>query len=270
LFVPGRLDLGWRRGRAAGCQRAFATYVNDQRDRGSLPPSASRWDKTAAERAAGLCAGESNSTAALRTRCRASHPRPSFKQSVLIHYVWGGEETYGVATQLTARLSDLPAPALLHFEEYLSGGFDKEYPDHLPRTHPSFGTVAQFTNFLAQARARNQLTMPYTNPTFWGVDPKGPTFLATNDAPLLVNLDGSYNYEEYFGEGGMTVTPWHPAVQAANRNTRNQFLTNYPVDVLFQDQVGARTWQYDINPAAPTPYAYIGGVAAIAAGKTAS
>ena len=112
------------------------------------------------------------------------------------------------------------------------------------------------------------LTMPYTNPTFWGVDPKGPTFLATNDAPLLLNLDGSINLEVYFGESGLTVTPWHPAVQAANRNTRDQFLTNYPIDVLFHDQIGARTWQYDINPASPTPYAYIAGIAAIAAGDS--
>jgi hypothetical protein len=253
VFVPGRLIWG---GYAQGgwLQRSFATYVNTNAIWTS-PAVRLSFGKTAAEALQDY--GQANHFHRSLTNKMSGSLLTKFQQSVMIHYKGG-------ATQLTARLSDLPAPALLHFEEYLSGGFDKEYPDHLP-PHPSFGTVAQFTNFLAQARARNQLTMPYTNPTFWGVDPKGPTFLATNDAPLLVNLDGSYNYEEYFGEGGMTVTPWHPAVQAANRNTRNQFLTNYPVDVLFQDQVGARTWQYDINPAAPTPYAYIGGVAAIAA-----
>ncbi len=181
----------------------------------------------------------------------------TFKQSVLIHL-------RGSAASITGRLPLIPAPALIHFEEYLKGGFDKEYPDHLP-PNPEFGTVAAFTNFIEQARQAGHLTMPYTNPTFWGVDPKGPTFLATNDAPLLVNLDGSLNYEEYFGHGGMTVTPWHPAVQAANRHTRNQFTTNYPVDMLFHDQLGARTWQYDLNPVSPTPYAYLDGLIQIAA-----
>ena len=252
LFVPGRLIWG---GDATGgwLQRSFGTFV----------PVGQVWTSPAVRIALGRSAVDAlrdYATANAYARDLDNKIAPSiidnFKQSVMIHFKGG-------ATQMTARLDDLPAPALLHFEEYLYGGFDKQYPDHLP-PNTNFGTIAEFTNFLGQARARGMLTMPYTNPTFWGVDPKGPTFLATNDAPLLLNLDGSINLEVYFGESGLTVTPWHPAVQAANRNTRAQFLTNYPIDVLFHDQIGARTWQYDINPASPTPYAYIAGIAAIA------
>lgn len=253
LFVPGRLV--WGADTAGGwLQRAFGTFVTP----------ATTWTSPSVR----IAIGHSPETALadyrtanqLNRNLEAKMDAPTldaFRQGIMIHLKGG-------ATQMTARLDDLPAPALLHFEEYLFGGFDKQYPDHLP-PNPSFGTVAEFTNFLAQARARNQLTMPYTNPTFWGVDPKGPTFLATNDAPLLLNLDGSINLEEYFGEAGFTVTPWHPAVQAANRHTRNEFLTNYPVDVIFHDQIGARTWQYDLNPESPTPFAYMAGIAAIAA-----
>jgi hypothetical protein len=49
-------------------------------------------------------------------------------------------------------------------------------------------------------------------------------------------------------------------VKAANRLTRRQFTDEYPVDILLQDQCGARTWKYDLNPASPTPYAYTEGM----------
>lgn len=266
IFVPGRLiwgadtNGGW-------LQRSFATYVETNQT----------WTSPAVRMSFGLTAEEAlddYGAANAFTRDLDGKMTPDilsrFRQSVMIHFK-------GDATQMTARLDDLPAPALLHFEEYLQGGFDKEYPDHLnpaddpPSPNPVFGTPAEFTNFLGEARARGHLTMPYTNPTFWGVDPKGPTWDALgNDDPLLRNLDGSINFEAYFGEGGFTVTPWHPEVQAANRNTRGQFITNYPVDLLFQDQLGARTWQYDINPESPTPYAYLDGLLNIAREDSAS
>ena len=54
-------------------------------------------------------------------------------------------------------------------------------------------------------------------------------------------------------------------MQAANRKTVRQFTDEYPVDVLFQDQCGARGWQYDTNPASPTPYAYTDGLVSMVA-----
>ncbi|MCX6935954.1 MAG: leucine-rich repeat protein, partial [Verrucomicrobia bacterium] len=191
------------------------------------------------------------------TNKMSAAPLAKFKQSVLIRHL-------GNCTQLTAALSKLPSPAVLHFTQYLHGGFDKEYPDHLPPS-ADFGTESEFKAFLTQTRERGLLTMPYVNPTFWGDNPRGPTFQTNGTAPLLLNLDASFSYEDYFGNGGYTVTPWHPAVQAANRSTVSQFVTNYPVDMLFEDQIGARTWQYDMNTASPTPYAYASGIAAIAA-----
>ena len=140
------------------------------------------------------------------------------------------------------------------------GGFDHEYPDDLP-PNAAFGTPAQFTNFLAQAHQLGLLTMPYTNPTWWPNDPPGPTFVADGDAPLLRNLDGTLSYEVYGANYGYTVCHWHPDVEAANQKTVGQFTTNYPVDFLFEDQCGARTWQYDLNPASPSAYAYADGIA---------
>ena len=251
LFIPGHLVWG---GDTTGgwLQRAFGTYVATNQI----------WQSPVVRLSLGQTAAgalhayaQANDFSRSLTNKMAPTLLDQFKQSVMIRYG-------GVCTQLTAYLPQLPTPAVLHFEQYLYAGFDKQYPDHLPPS-TNFGTPSEFTNFLAQARQSNRLTMPYTNPTFWGDDPRSPVF--TNDDPLQRNLDGSVSFEEYFGNGGFNITPWHPTVQAANRNTRGQFITNYPVDILFQDQVGARTWQYDLSTSSPSPYAYASGLAAIAA-----
>ena len=175
-----------------------------------------------------------------------------FKQSVLVYYA-------GNAREKTDNLGRLPVPTLIHFADYLHGGFDKQYPDHLP-PNPNFGTPEEFHAFLDRAHQMGHLVMPYTNPTWWCDHPKGPTFEAAGDAPLLKGLDGKPAYERYAQNDGWTITFWHPAVQAANRKTVRQFTDEYPVDMLFQDQNGARSWSWDSNPASPTPYAYSEGL----------
>ena len=41
--------------------------------------------------------------------------------------------------------------------------------------------------------------MPYTNPTWWCVNPKGPTFEKQGDAPLSRDFEGNV-YPESYGE----------------------------------------------------------------------
>jgi hypothetical protein len=249
IFVPGRLAWG---GDVLGgyCERAFGTYV----------APGQTWQSPVARLVVGYTAPD-----ALSAYCQANgyyrgltnKMSPAvlnqFENSVLVYYS-------GTCADKTTHMTQLPTPALVHFADYLMGGFDHEYPDHLP-PNPAFGTPAEFTNFLAQARRLGLLIMPYTNPTWWPDDPPGPTFLSDGTAPLLVNLDGTLSYEVYGSNYGYTVCPWHPDVEAANRLTVGEFTTNYPVDFLFEDQCGARTWQYDLNAASPTPYAYADGIA---------
>ncbi len=175
-----------------------------------------------------------------------------FKQSVLVYYS-------GTCAEKTAHLDQLPVSTLVHFADYLKGGFDKEYPDHLP-PRAGNGSPQEFRQFIDACHARGLLVMPYTNPTWWCDHPRGPTFLREGEAPLLRNLDGSLRYERYHINDGYTVCHWHPAVQQANREVVRQFSEDYPVDVLFQDQNGARGWRYDLNPASPTPAAYTEGL----------
>lgn len=253
IFVPGR--LAWGADSQGGyCERAFGTYVTPGQT----------WQAPVVRLVLGYAA-----PAALATYSEANQfsrrlddkMSPAlldrFKKSVLVYYS-------GSAAEKLAYLDQLPTPALVHFADYLMGGFDKQYPDHLP-PNGSFGTPAEFATFLQRCAALGLLTMPYSNPTWWCDHPRGPTFLANGEAPLLKKSDGSLSYELYGVNDGYTVCHWHPAVQAANRFTRQQFTTNYPVDVLFQDQCGARTWQYDFNTASPTPYAYADGLISMVA-----
>ena len=260
LFVPGQ--VAWGADTNGGYfERGFNTYVAANQTWQS-PVIRLALGHAVADSVQAYC--QANQFNRGLTNKMSSTTLAKFKQSVLINYLVDGAVPVGVCTQLTAHLSQLPTPALVHFAQYLYGGFDKQYPDHLP-PNASFGTTAEFTNFLGQAKSLGLLTMPYSNPTFWGIDPAGPTFLAAGAAALVTNLDGTLSLENYFGNSGYTACPWSPFVKTANLNTLGQFMTNYPVDVLFEDQVGARTWQYDLNAASPTPYAYMAGNAARAA-----
>ena len=253
IFVPGR--LAWGADEKGGyCERAFETYV----------AKGTQWQSPTVRLTLGHAVTDDLNAycqANQITRSLESKMSPAtlaaFKQSVLVFYD-------GSANSMLAHLDQLPAPSLIHFTRYLQGGFDKQYPDHLP-PNPNWGTPAEFTALLAGCRERGHLVMPYTNPTWWCDHPRGPTFLREGEAPLLRGLDGTLSYETYGSNDGYTVCHWHPAVQAANRLTVRQFTEGYPIDVLLQDQCGARGWQYDTNPASPTPYAYSEGMVSMVA-----
>ncbi|MGN0852031.1 MAG: hypothetical protein ACI4Q3_01495 [Kiritimatiellia bacterium] len=168
----------------------------------------------------------------------------------------------GSAAEAKKALANIPAPALYHPSCYLKGGFDKEYPDHLP-PNGNFGTMAELVDLFRDARARGHLVSPYTNPTWWCDHPRGPSFLAAGEAPLAIGLAGGTLRERYAKNDGWTVCFWHPDVQKANRKTVREFTVDAPVDLLFQDQCGARRWQWDFNAAAPSPTAYAEGMVAM-------
>jgi len=169
-------------------------------------------------------------------------------------------------TDLAQVARGLPFPVLFHTTEHLHGGFDRQYLDHLP-PRPDVGTPEDLNALIRTCREHGHLFMPYTNPTWWCVNPRGSTFERVGEAPLSVGLDGRHMPESYgdpVGVQGYTVCAWHPAMRAANDVIREQFTREHPVDILFQDQVGARGHRWDFNPAAPHPGAYLEGVHRIA------
>ena len=175
-----------------------------------------------------------------------------WKRSVLVKYS-------GNAAEKLDNLALLPVPTQIHFSDYLHGGFDKQLPDHLP-PNANFGSSEQLKTLFERGHAMGHLLVPYTNPTWWCDHPRGPTFLRAGDKALAVGMDGKPIYEKYGANDGWTVTFWQPDVRAVNQKIRAQFVQDLGVDVLFQDQVGARGWIYDFNPTSPTPYAYSEGL----------
>ena len=149
-----------------------------------------------------------------------------------------------------AMLGQMPPGTLFHFSEYLHGGFDKQYPDHLP-PRESYGTSGEFAELYRKGQEMGHLMMPYTNTSWWCFEPKGPTFERVGDGPLARNLDGKVYLEQYAANKGYAVCYWDPEVIAAHHRTRQELSVQYPSDVLFQDQVGARGFRWDINPAIP-------------------
>ena len=248
IFVPGRLACGGDE-RGGWCERPFCPYV----------PAGRTWRSPEVRIRVGHAAADD-----LKVYCRANHIRrrldekmpaavlAKFRRAVLVKYD-------GPCRELLANLGRLPAGSLIHFSDYLKGGFDKEYPDHLP-PNAGFGTGEELRAFCDEARRRGHLLMPYTNPTWWCDGPRGPTFRAGGEAPLLRKLDGELSPERYGRNTGFTICHWHPAVREANARTVRQFTRQYPMDVLFQDQCGARGWRHDTNPASPAPHAYVEGL----------
>ena len=171
--------------------------------------------------------------------------------------------TGDVTTETLMTLQEaLPVPTLVHTTSFLHGGFDKQYPDVLP-PNPKFGTQARFREVVDALRARGHVFCPYTNPTWWCDEPRGPTFRKWGDGALAIQRDGKWRREAYGSRNqdkGFVQTYFHPGSHEGNRRTVRQFVEEVPADLLFEDQTGGRDWIWDFNPASPSPTAHSEGM----------
>ena len=164
--------------------------------------------------------------------------------------------------QNKVQVDQLP-PNIYHLTFYMLGDFDKKYPDLLPPL-PRWGTLENFDAFSKQIKEKGGLFMPYTNPTMWCDAPKGPTFEREGDAPLQYDLNGQKVRESWGATTSWATCLWHPAVRAINDEIVRSFKEDHAVDIVFQDQIGARALPrgaagYDTNAASPAPHARIEG-----------
>ncbi len=257
IFVPAHLFCGGdQQGGYLG--RSFLTWI-ESGSKWTTPQLRLRVGLTMNSMVSDYCAANSITTA-LHAKIDGER-LANLRQAPLLYLS-------GTCADKLRALKYLPVPSLIHFADYLHGGFDKQYPDHLPPAG-AFGSMDEFKALVRELHARGHLFSPYTNPTWWCDQPRGPTFEREGEAPLLVQENGKKRYEKYGDNPGWTTTLWHPAVQAVNRAVRDQFRRELSVDILFQDQCGARGFLYDFNSASPTPYAYSEGMIAMNAEDSA-
>lgn len=162
-------------------------------------------------------------------------------------------------------LGKIAVPAIFHIVNTTPGGFDHSYPDFLP-PDPRWGSTEDLAALAAAARARGLVFMPYTNPTWW--NPDSPT-LQNLPAPLgladIAALDAQRQpvYEAYGAppnaNGGFVVCPHVPFVKERVADMIAAWRTEVPADLVFVDQIGARPWLRDYNPAAPNTLSYSQG-----------
>ena len=155
----------------------------------------------------------------------------------------------------TAALDALPSPCVIHLPNYMLGGFDKQYPDFLP-PNPAQGTMQDLRALYDRAHQLGMLVMPYLNPTWWCDDPPSPSLLKYGDAALVRGLDGKVPIERYAANWGYSLTASHPLAKEIDARNMRLFTQDLPSDIIFQDQVGARSWMWDLNPRALAPYGY--------------
>jgi hypothetical protein len=163
--------------------------------------------------------------------------------------------------QWGAPLKQLPSPALIHPVAFQSGGFDEAHPDFLP-PDPRWGSSADFNGMAASARALGQLVMPYLNVSWWDTTAPSVQSLPSPLEPkdiAVQNLRGNPVTEQFGPHDGYIVSPHVSAVRKRIQGVFEEWQTDVPADCLFFDQIGARPWRRDFNPAAPTPLAYYDG-----------
>lgn len=186
----------------------------------------------------------------------------TWKKAVLMKY------SGGTLKEQEQRIAEFPQPSVVHVWDYLKGGFDKEYPTHLP-PHPSKGTMEDFTNLIKTTHQYGHLFMPYTNNTWWCDGPKSDFFKEKGDAGLFRDREGKPNREDYGDNYGWSICPWHPEVIESGKQIAKMF-SDLGSDILFEDQVGAREWMgFDFNVASPVPHSYQQGIINLSADAAA-
>jgi hypothetical protein len=158
-------------------------------------------------------------------------------------------------------LGDLPGGFLIHPVSYWNPPgrgpkpdkiFDQNHPNFLPAAD-RFGGDAKFRQFLKETRVAGFSVAPYTNPTAWGKHAAGFEDYGEDIAILTEKGKPHWGWDMY------SADPYHPTVRKKMDELVSDFSGSHRVDLLFEDQVGARKNYLNLRDRAPHPLAYTEG-----------
>lgn len=157
---------------------------------------------------------------------------------------------------------DVAKPAILHPIGYHPGGHDENSPDYLP-PDIQWGTTDDFMDMTQELQSIGFLIMPYINPTFWQADsPTMKQLLQKTTMSEIAALDQNGEpYIEYYFSGvedkdGFVVSPYSPYVQDRVDSLMEEISEELSIDLLFEDQIGARGGLFDYNVYAPNLWSF--------------
>ena len=141
---------------------------------------------------------------------------------------------------------------VIHLVAFQQGGHDENYPDFVP-PDPKWGTFDDFKRFIAHAREKGHLVVPYTNFSWWGIH--SPTWDRLPEGVSLETIavrqeNGQIIKEDYGTHSGYVVNPGDPFVRERIAEEHRDLL-EAGFDGIFEDQWGIRNTPYVFNSSIP-------------------
>ncbi|MEV5686373.1 hypothetical protein AB0L68_24700 [Streptomyces sp. NPDC052164] len=167
----------------------------------------------------------------------------------------GGTSATGRPEVAFAYLRAVPGgPYSVELASYYSDGqHDHHYPDFL--TFDYLGGPAEFQRLIDTIHDRGHYAGAYTNPTWWHPDSRAVATLGGVERIGIRDGHGKLVTKTHTDNLGYLIGGWRKAPRALILDQLRTFRDRYGLDMMFQDEIARREYDYSADFCAP-PYAY--------------
>ncbi|MFI8437319.1 hypothetical protein ACIGJO_26965 [Streptomyces sp. NPDC079020] len=136
---------------------------------------------------------------------------------------------------------------------YSDGRHDHHYPDFLSFDY--LGGPAEFQRLIDTVHERGNYASAYTNPTWWHPDSRAVALLGGVERIGIRDGRGRLVTKTHTDNLGYLIGGWRKAPRALILDQLRTFRDRYGMDMMFQDEIARREYDYSADFGAP-PYAY--------------
>ncbi|MFE6492862.1 hypothetical protein [Streptomyces sp. NPDC057748] len=136
---------------------------------------------------------------------------------------------------------------------YSDGQHDHHYPDFL--TFDYLGGPAEFRRLIDTIHDGGHYASAYTNPTWWHPDSRAVAELGGVERIGIRDGRGKLVTKTHTDNLGYLIGGWRKAPRALILDQLRTFRDTYGLDMMFQDEIARREYDYAADFCAP-PYAY--------------